>query len=281
MCLEYVQNAFGAGWSGSYALDGWNRNTVFNHDDWNIPKGVYVPIWFDGYWNGARYGHVAIYKDGVVYSSPWTQANAAINKHDVLGSIGDVERIYRMTYIGWSEGIGGTRVIEKKKEVNVRKIENASNWKWRFGRLHRQLVGNWDMSDPVFRAIVGRDPWTVVEEWSDHENSNQALSDQVLGELARKDKWQQQIYDLQAQVKSLGSRPTKAQLDEATKKANDLAKAMDSAQAQAAEERRKAQEADAKAKAIEEEQAKAKREADNFLTALINTVRGWVGGGKS
>lgn len=145
-------------------------------------------------------------------------------------------------------------------------------------RLHRQLVGNWDMSDPVFRSIVGRDPWTIVEEWSDHNNANQALADQVLGELARKDKWQQQIYDLQAQVKSLGARPTKAQLDAANKKANDLAKAMDSAQAQAAEERKRAQEADAKTKAIEAEQAKAKQEADNFLTALINAVRGIFGG---
>ncbi|MFI8694229.1 hypothetical protein [Dietzia maris] len=247
------------------------------HSDWNIPSGVYVPIWFDGYWNGARYGHVAIYKDGVVWSSPFTNKGT----HDRIGSIAEVERIYGMKYIGWSEDIGGTRVIEQLKEVNVPTIQNQPNWRARFNRLHRQLVGNWDMSDAVFRSIVGNDAWKIVESWSDHQNANQALSDQVLGELARKDKWQQQIYDLQAQVKALGSRPTKAQLDEATKKANDLAKAMDSAQAQAAEERKKAQEAQSKAAALEEEQAKAKREAENFWTALINTVRGWVGGGKS
>ena len=107
MCLEYVQNAFGSGWAGSYALEGWKKVNKVNHANHDIPSGVYVPIWFSGMWNGFNYGHVAIYKDGKIYSSPYTNKTT----HDTLGSIVEVERIYGMSFIGWSEDIGGTRVI--------------------------------------------------------------------------------------------------------------------------------------------------------------------------
>ena len=62
-CLAYVQTAFGAGWAGPYAWDAWTNRVGYRHTS-ALPSGVYVPIWFDGWWNGKRYGHVAIYKDG-------------------------------------------------------------------------------------------------------------------------------------------------------------------------------------------------------------------------
>ena len=113
-CLAYVQTAFGAGWSGSTAWDGWTNRTQGKHADGNIPTDVYVPIWFDGYWQGGRYGHVAIIyinsKTGAVriWTSPYTNKPYA----DVLTSIPEVERIYGMKYVGWSEFVGPTRVIE-------------------------------------------------------------------------------------------------------------------------------------------------------------------------
>lgn len=116
------------------------------------------------------------------------------------------------------------------------KIGKESNWRWRFNRLHRQLVGNWDMSDATFNAIVGQEAWKVVENWSDHPNANQALADQLLGELARKDKWDQQIYALQDQVKALSTRPTKAELDAVRKQADELTKSLEKAQAQQSED---------------------------------------------
>ena len=132
-----------------------------------------------------------------------------------------------------------------KEESMARRIENASNWRWRFNRLHRQLVGNWDMSDATFNAIVGQDPWTVVENWSDHPNSDQATADQVLGEKARNGKWQQQIKDLQAQIKDLSSRPTRAELDTIASQADKLAKSLEQAQKDV-EELRKRQTEDSK-----------------------------------
>lgn len=113
MCLEYVQDAYGSGWAGSYALQGWHDIVKKKHPDWNIPGGVYVPIWFEGYWNGVNYGHVAIYKDGVCWSSPYTNKGT----HDQLGNIETVERIYGMKYIGWSEDIGGTTVSKEEDDI--------------------------------------------------------------------------------------------------------------------------------------------------------------------
>lgn len=115
MCLQYVQDAFGSGWAGSYALQGWRDIVKKKHTDRNMPGGVYVPIWFEGYWDGVNYGHVAIYKDGVCWSSPYTNKGT----HDQLGNIETVERIYGMKYIGWSEDIGGTTVIKKGSSMNI------------------------------------------------------------------------------------------------------------------------------------------------------------------
>lgn len=125
MCLKYVQDAFGSGWAGSYALQGWRDIVKKKHTNRNIPSGVYVPIWFEGYWNGFNYGHVAIYKDGTVWSSPYTNKRT----HDRLGSIQEVERVYGMKYIGWSEDIGGTTVIRKGDDMIT---QNQLNVLWRF-----------------------------------------------------------------------------------------------------------------------------------------------------
>lgn len=107
-CLAVAQTMFGSQRTSPSAWSEWVNVVKYKHQDRNIPGGVYVPIWFDGYWNGSRVGHVAVYKDGKVWSSPYTSKPYA----DVLGSIADVERIYGMKYVGWSEDIGNTRVIE-------------------------------------------------------------------------------------------------------------------------------------------------------------------------
>lgn len=106
MCLKYVQDAFGTPWAGTTAWDGWTNRVSRKHAN-ALPAGVYVPVWFDGYWNGERAGHVAIYKDGQVWSSPWDRQVG----YNILGSIAEVERIYGMEYVGWSEDLGGKQLI--------------------------------------------------------------------------------------------------------------------------------------------------------------------------
>lgn len=75
-------------------------------------------------------------------------------------------------------------------------IGPENNWRARMNRLHWQIVGNWNMSDATFKGIVGKDAWSVVENWSDHPNSQQAIDDQILGEKSRKGNWQGQIDEL-------------------------------------------------------------------------------------
>lgn len=105
-CLAYAKTAFNAfGNTGGNAWQAWN-NTQFKHTD-ALPSGVYTPVWFSGY---GGLGHVAIYKDGKVWSSPYTHKPYA----DVLNSIAEVERIYGVKYAGWSEDIAGVRVIENQ-----------------------------------------------------------------------------------------------------------------------------------------------------------------------
>lgn len=145
MCLKYVQDAYGSGWAGSYALQGWQDIVKKKHYDWNIPRGVYVPIWFEGYWNGVNYGHVAIYKDGICWSSPYTNKRS----HDRLGSIQEVERIYGMKYIGWSEDIGGTIVIreEEKKDEKIMVDQMVSDALYKFYLGHG--TSSWGMSNAI------------------------------------------------------------------------------------------------------------------------------------
>lgn len=107
-CLAVAQTMFGSNRTSPSAWSEWNKVVKFKHQDRNIPGGVYVPIWFDGYWNGNQVGHVAIYKDGKIWSSPYRSKPYT----DVLGSIEEIERIYGMKYVGWSEDIGNTRVVE-------------------------------------------------------------------------------------------------------------------------------------------------------------------------
>ena len=93
-------------------------------------------------------------------------------------------------------------------------IGTEDNWRGRFNRFHHQLVGNWDMGNDTWDAIKGKDAWKTLEGWSDHPNANRLLADQVLGELARKDNWETQIYAGQAKAIQLETQRNQAR-DEA------------------------------------------------------------------
>lgn len=111
-CLAYVQSAYNSGWAGDTAWDAWSNHLTFKHQDRNIPAGVYVPIWFSGYGGD---GHAAIYKDNVIYSSPLSHKAM----RDVILTIEDMERKYGVTFVGWSEDLGGIKVIEEGEDMAV------------------------------------------------------------------------------------------------------------------------------------------------------------------
>lgn len=114
-CLAYVERAFGHSSSNAYARLAWN-NSKTKHADRNLPKGVYVPLHFShtGTYSGVTrdWGHIVIYKDGVIWSSPISRKPYA----DKFYSIEAVERAFNAKYLGWTEDVSGKRVIEALPE---------------------------------------------------------------------------------------------------------------------------------------------------------------------
>lgn len=193
MCLDYVQRGYGIGGGastgGSSAWDSWTRITKKKHLDRSFPKNVIIPIWFDGYWDGERYGHVAALNTatGEIYSSPWSKVSAAAGRHDVLPSIAEVERIYGMTYVGWSEDIAG-QVVIKEQEENVAIIQNKENWYNRCNDTHIRITSE-TLKRNVFAAYVGNDFLKFVEDVTATKSAAVALKWQKVGKSASQEGW--------------------------------------------------------------------------------------------
>jgi hypothetical protein len=153
-CLAYVQFSFKSGWAGQYATDAWDNHMTRKHTDRNIPAGVYVVIYFSGY-HGQ--GHMAIYKDGRVWCTP--------NKHGMVtaeewDSIESVERNYGVTYVGWSEDIGGTRVVEYIAEAAPTPAPAPANFTAEVKDIPARHVvvdpgvHEWDLNQPDWDHVI-------------------------------------------------------------------------------------------------------------------------------
>lgn len=118
-CLAVAQTILGASWSGATAADGWDL-VKGKHKDKKVPTGVYVPLWFSGYY---KMGHVLIAKfnkDGKS-GTAWTSPNDPKAKVDIL-KFSNIDNLVAQLksgwssdtkYLGWSEYMGTTRVIKK------------------------------------------------------------------------------------------------------------------------------------------------------------------------
>jgi len=112
-CLRFTFLAFGGqngrGFDESReAWDGQSRRHLGTYP----PKGIEVPVWFDwtGTVNGVRknWGHTAIrLADGRVLSSPYAGFGQMI-----FPSIKALEKGFGARYLGWSEWMDGTQVVE-------------------------------------------------------------------------------------------------------------------------------------------------------------------------
>lgn len=112
-CLAVTAGSFGASGSSYSAKTAWQACTT-KHRDYNIPEGVWVPLWFEG----GEYGHVVEgYRQGdqlMVYSSPYThKATFDIFQGEVVSILDYVGRVYGVGgFSGWSETLLDSRVIE-------------------------------------------------------------------------------------------------------------------------------------------------------------------------
>jgi hypothetical protein len=130
-CLAYVQTAFGAGWAGATAWGAW-ENLKKKHSNRSFPKNVYFPIWFSHYgdygYGYGNYGHVAIaYVRNDGQMQIWSSPASAKPYADVYSSIGDIERTYSSSFVGWSEDIGGTTVISNTAEQGGYAVETIKS----------------------------------------------------------------------------------------------------------------------------------------------------------
>lgn len=121
-CLAYVQFSYGAAYAGSPARVSWNSYTKFRHADRDIPVEVYVPLWFSGYYNQ---WHVLIARfnrdgSGVAWTSPNSAKAAAdlISFSSLDSLVSQLKRGWSSdtAFVGWSEDVGGTRVIVSKED---------------------------------------------------------------------------------------------------------------------------------------------------------------------
>lgn len=258
-CLAVAWTAFGGKTTNPTAWDAWTNSVKYKHADWNLPSGVYVPVWFSGY---QGMGHVAIYKDGKVWSSPYTHKPYM----DVLNSIADVERIYGVKYVGWSEDIGSVRVVKDEGSNGV-VVGSEENWYGRLNKLHMQVLGA-PLGRDTFAQLVGKDTLTVIEIFSDHPNAPVVQNWQDVGQVAVRDNWQGQINNLVQQVNELNKRPTQEQLDALGKQAEELKKTAEAAQKLADDNAKKLEEAQAKAS----EDTKLLDETGNWLMKLFKRL---------
>lgn len=111
-CLAVVHASFGAKGSSYSAKTAWQSNGT-KHRDYNLPEGVWIPVW----WEGGKYGHVAeAYRQGdqiTVYSSPYThKPNFQVFKGSVKATLDSIGKTYGVGgFSGWSETLLDSRII--------------------------------------------------------------------------------------------------------------------------------------------------------------------------
>lgn len=109
-CLSYARRVFGAPAGTEYAHQAWINAKYKHQTSEPIPSDVSVLMWYDYYVGTLNEGHVTINDPGIgIYSSPWQKGTT----HAVLNSVAQVEQLYRVKYVGWSEDINGVRVVEE------------------------------------------------------------------------------------------------------------------------------------------------------------------------
>lgn len=149
-------------------------------------------------------------------------------------------------------------------------IQNADNWYARCNKTHWQIRGR-ELGRASFNTFVGKDFLTFVEVCSDDAEADRVQVWQTVGKTAVTDKWDQQIYALQDQVKALSGRPTAEQLKAAQDQANALASQIDAAKAAA-------KEAQERTAALEAEHIEAQKTGNAFVLWLGEQLKKLIPG---
>lgn len=184
-----------------------NYSQIRNTPD-AVPKAGDIIVWNSRY--GGGYGHTAI-ATGVGNTSYF-------ESFDQNYPTGSPAHIVRHSYDGV---IGWLRPNKLTTGDNDMVIQGENEFA-RANQLHMQLLGR-PLSRETFNQLVGKSWLNVIEIFSDHAETQQQQQVLQVGRVAVKDNWQQQIYDLQAQLKKasdlatdLNNRLVKAEADTKT-----------------------------------------------------------------
>ena len=115
-CLAVVKAAYGATKSMGTALNAWNADQTKHSGSYDLPEGLYVPI----YWKGDKqnYGHIAIAKRSgsqvKIWSSPYKKsATFTTFSGEIKATISKVCSTYGCnTYLGWTERVCEKTVVQ-------------------------------------------------------------------------------------------------------------------------------------------------------------------------
>lgn len=170
--------------------------------DWvkNTPSGVppagAIVVWGRGI---GPWGHIAIARGG----SDTNILRTVDQNWNYHPYVEPVDHNYNAV-IGW--GIPKNLTPQGGEDVIVNDENNFA----RFNKLHLLVRGR-PVDRSVFNAFVGK-PWlTAIETISDDPEADNWQENGKVGSVARRDKWDQQIYSLQDQVKKANESITKLQ----------------------------------------------------------------------
>lgn len=221
-------------------------------------------------WEYGQYGHIAVLLSG------WRIFQQNANVPGVASKIVDGSRVYASSIVPIYNSLGGvapkfyrlkTYVENVKKEETTMVIQNAENWYSRCNLTHWFIRGR-ELDRAVFAQFVGKEFLTFVEVCSDDPQAQEVQNWQNVGKVAVQDRWDKQIYDLQDQVKALGSRPTPEQLKALQDQVASLTTTADNAN-------KKAAAAEEKAKKLQD-QANIDYEAGKSIFRRIGIMLGLI-----
>lgn len=165
-CLAVVQKTFNVAPFAESAQIAWSWNNA-KHQDRNLPDGCFVPIWWTGgYMN---YGHVAVAKRTgnriQIWTSPYThKPYFDYFEGELNTTIDTVSRIYGVAYVGWTETMNTTRIVEWVNPPQLKSNEEiaAEIWqkKWGDGEERKRRLAaagySWDAIQPLIDKGVGK-----------------------------------------------------------------------------------------------------------------------------
>ncbi len=234
------------------------RGDAINYDDTLLQQGIasngkgWLTIVVNrdmGYIQGVHYGHIWIDLAG--------EANFEQNGARALYTTKNTRPIQQgQQFVNLDKYISGDNMP----------IPDADNYYWRYGQKLSTFVRGRQLSREEFRRhIVGKSDLTAVEILSDDPEADRTQQAQEVGQLAIRDNWQQQIYNLQDALKG---RPTPEQLAAAQAQLAEMGTKFNEANKIAGEKIEENKKLSEKIAEYEKNEAEDKQTADTWLRRL-------------